>query len=474
VRNDCKHGDASLSTTLGDMQDDYRELTKSMIALSWALPLFGAEQLARIVSLREAGPLSRQAVAAFDAVTHTTAAQFGDMSRERFPAGDRLLRCMVDVMFSLVTLDAFTPRYITKMTFEMMQQSAGVGRFLIPGRENRLAWQELQNKLQAFDLFEHVDVILHLQSGPEVPLTILVEKAGALGPYVAVWATEGLGRYYTEAYWEYKGVPQNLLTADQVRALPPRSLIPLHTGMGLSLADRLLTALKPHSSDADIDALLRQFIALCQHNSRPGYMGAVLEALGLVTQLRYPQMVRIIDWRLSAIAPDIVGYFWHGVGRGLYFLPLNALPCRSFTWSAVEMAQAGAPHTLGRLNALGGLAWAVTLVNIRHPMILEACMQRYEDVLCANDAFSSGVSTALMIWYDMTSADPYLKDFLQYQPDAANPRLVQLWHSQVRGPAQEALQRYYGVLKARHGLGEVFCYQPLSALADRLAGEPVR
>jgi hypothetical protein len=243
--------------------------------------------------------------------------------------------------------------------------------------------------------------------------------------------------------------------------------------MGLSLADRLLAGLKPRSADADIDVVLRQFIALCQQNSRPGYTGAVLEALGLITQLRYPQMVRLIDWRLSAIAPDIVGYFWHGVGRGLYFLPRHALPCRSFTWSAVDMAQGEAPHTLGRLNALGGLAWALTLVNIRHPAILEAFLKHYGDVLAANEAFSTGVSTALMIWYDIERDDPYLRAFLQHQPDPANPRLVQLWNNHVRGPSQAVLQQYDGALQARHGLGEAFQHQPLSALVDRLKGEPV-
>jgi hypothetical protein len=35
------------------MQDDYRELIKSMIAFAWALPLFGAEQLARLLSPRD-------------------------------------------------------------------------------------------------------------------------------------------------------------------------------------------------------------------------------------------------------------------------------------------------------------------------------------------------------------------------------------------------------------------------------------
>jgi hypothetical protein len=79
-----------------------------------------------------------------------------------------------------------------------------------------------------------------------------------------------------------------------------------------------------------------------------------------------------------------------------------------------------------------------------------------------------------MIWYDMQGDDPYLRAFRHYQPDATEPGLVQLWNSQVRGPCQEALQSYYGVLKAQHALDEVFRYQPLSVLVDRLKGEPAR
>src|SRR6516225_8547908 len=36
---------ASLRKARGDMQDDYREPTKSMLAFAWALHLCGAEQL---------------------------------------------------------------------------------------------------------------------------------------------------------------------------------------------------------------------------------------------------------------------------------------------------------------------------------------------------------------------------------------------------------------------------------------------
>jgi hypothetical protein len=455
------------------MPDDYRECTKSMMACLWALSLFGAEQLVRILAPRDAGP-ARLEAAALAAVTHTTEAQFGEVSREVFQAGDQLQRGMVNLMFRLVTLDALTTRHMTKMTFEVMQQSAGVVKLLIPGRDTRLAWQEFQNKLQAFDLFEHVDVTLNLASEFEISLPALVEKAEGLGPYLAVWASEGLGRYYAETHWESQGTPQHLLTADHVRTLPLRSLIPLHTGMGISLADHLLATLKPQSPASAVDTTLRQFIALCEDNSRAGYTGAVLEALGLVTRLRYPQIIRIVDGRLSAIAPDVLGYFWHGVGRGLYFLPINALPCSSATWRAVGMAHEEAPHTLGRLNALGGLAWAVTLVNIRHPVILEAFLQQYGEALVDNDAFSTGVSAALMIWYDIEGSDPYLRAFLQHQPDPSHPPLVQRWNSQVSGPSQQALQRYYGVLKARQGLGEVFQHQPLSALVERLQGEPLR
>jgi hypothetical protein len=94
--------------------------------------------------------------------------------------------------------------------------------------------------------------------------------------------------------------------------------------------------------------------------------------------------------------------------------------------------------------------------------------------MVGNDAFSTGVSTALMIWYDIEGSEPYLRAFLQHQPDLSHPRLVQRWNSQVRGPSQQALQQYYGVLKARQGLGEAFQHQPLSTLVDRLQEEPLR
>jgi hypothetical protein len=451
-----------------------REFTKSILSLSLGMSLFGVKQLANVLSSSDSYQLTSRVAAAGNAVTHTSEEQFDAAIREAFQAGDQLQRDIVDLLFGVLTLEACTPRRITKVTFDMLQQSAEIGRWLMPGRENRLAWQEFKNKLQAFDLFEHVDVVLSLPVGPDLSLAALVARADALGPYCAVWALEGLGRYYAETCWTHQGTPQHLLTTDQANALSAHSLIPLHTGMGLSLADRLLATVQPQYADAAIGRMLQQFIALCQRNSRAGYTRAVIESLGLVTRLRSPELVPTVDRQLSAIDPDLVGYFWHGVGRGLYFLPLNTLPCASSSWRAVEMVQSEAPHALGRLNALSGLVWAVTLVNIRHPEILEAFLHQHAHALSANDAFAHGVSSALMIWYDMQGDDPYLRAFCRYQPDATVPGLVQLWNSQVRGPYQEALQSYYGVLQTQHGLDEVFRYQPLSILMDRFKGEPAR
>jgi len=450
------------------MQDTYGELTKSMLSLSLVLPLFGVEQLAHLLVPQDSRQLTGEAAAAFDAVTRTTTEQFDDVLRGAFQIGDQLQRDIVDLISSVLALEDSTSRRAAKTAFSMMQQLTHMCRVLLPGQENHMAWQELTNKLQAFDLFEHVDVMLNLSKEVDVPLTALVEQADALGPYRAVWATEGLGRYYTEMYWEHQGTPQELFTAERVATLPARSLIPLHTGMGLSLAERLLQTVTLESPEADIGPVLQRFVMLCRHNARAGYEGAALEALGLVTRLVYPQLMYLVDERLAQMAPDIQGYFWHGVGRGLYFLPMHALPYAHTTWCALKRACSEAPHVLGRLNTMAGLTWALTLVNIRHPEIVATILQQDDDGWSADDAFAGGVSSALMIWYDMKPDDPYLRAFCRYQPDPSDRRLAQIWHRQVQEPCQEALQQYHRVLKARRGLGEVFRYQPLADLVDRL------
>ena len=296
-------------------------------AFSWGMSLFGVKQLANILSSSDSSQPTCQAVAAGNAVTHCMAEQFSAVVRETFQTGDQLQRDMVDLLFGVLTLETCTPRRLTKVTFDMLRQSAEVGRWLMPGRENRLAWQECKNKLQAFDLFEHVDVVLSLPTGPDLSLTVLLAQADALGPYRAVWALEGLGRYYAETCWTHKGTPQHLLTADQVSAVSAHSLVPLHTGMGLSLADRLLTTVSSPCSDATSTSYCNSLSLCASATHAPGIRGQSSKHWGWSHVCAAPSWGSV-DRQLAAIDPDLVGYFWHGVGLGCTFSRSTRCPVR--------------------------------------------------------------------------------------------------------------------------------------------------
>lgn len=404
------------------------ELAKSMLSFTWDLSVSGADRMLNTLSPIEPSQMSR----------------------------------------AIMTI---APRRMTKMMTSLLHQSSGMLRDWVPIHDSRLAWQEFTNKIQAFDTFEHMDILLGLPSESNTPLLELVERTEALGPYFSIWATEGLGRYYAEQHWEQKQTPQALLKSHSVSSLPDWSLIPLHTGMGLSLAERVLNTLPDSSSAMDINAMLRQFITLCYANSREGYTAATIEALGLVTRLLYPNLVQQIDQQLMRMDPASLGYFWHGVGRGIYFLPINAPPGIHVAPRAVQIAMSEATHIVGRLNALSGLVWALTLINITHPEILANVLLRHRDIFTTTDAFSNGVSSAILVWRDIKCDDPYLHAFCQYEPNLDDPNLVELWHHSVRLPCDLALSQYYEALKAENGFGELFRYQSLAELVEQLKSD---
>ena len=94
-----------------------RDLTKSMFSFSWAMSLFGMNQLVNSLA-------PEKATAAFNAVTGATEEQLGDMLKGAFRAGDQLQRGMVDMTFSLLMLDALNPSRMTRMASDATQQGA--------------------------------------------------------------------------------------------------------------------------------------------------------------------------------------------------------------------------------------------------------------------------------------------------------------------------------------------------------------
>ena len=74
-----------------------RNLTRSVASFSWAMSLFGVEQMANLVS-------PRRAAETFGAVARSAEGALGPGLRSAFQTGDRLQRSMVDLSFSLVGL----------------------------------------------------------------------------------------------------------------------------------------------------------------------------------------------------------------------------------------------------------------------------------------------------------------------------------------------------------------------------------
>jgi len=74
-----------------------RDLTRSVASFTWAMSLFGVEQMANLMS-------PRRAADAFGAVARSAGGALGPGLRSAFETGDRLQRAMLDASFSLVGL----------------------------------------------------------------------------------------------------------------------------------------------------------------------------------------------------------------------------------------------------------------------------------------------------------------------------------------------------------------------------------
>ena len=446
------------------------KVLRSASRLCWATALFGVRQLKCALSPGEAG----RAADSFDSVTRAAQGQLGELLGRAFRAGDQLQRGPWEIVRDALTPDAFTSRGMMRMAFNTMQQSAGALGQLAPEGEGRAALREFRSKLQVFDLFENVDAALRLPRGAVLPLGELVGRTSGLDPFLAVWATEGIGYYYAETAWGSKGVPRGLLKGAGERGVPAKSMAALHAGMGLSFANRALAAVgrrcqkcPPHS---DLQSALRRFVELCDDNSGEGYVGAAYEALGLVARNLYPHLVPPIDRQLSEAGDSLADYFWHGVGRAIYFAPTNYVPLASTSRRVVEMTQQEPPHELGRRNALSGAAWALVLVNLRAPEVIENCLKQCSGVAFESDAFANGVSSAAVVWRDSTEGGQHLDALCRHQPGPSRPGLAESWHALVKAPCRRALDEYYGALKRHDCVGEVFRYQPLPALVEKLTG----
>lgn len=360
---------------------------------------------------------------------------------------------MVDFLRNVLNLNVFTPRYMLKTAFDVMLQSTAFVKGITP-EDGQHSLQEFHNKLQAFYLFEYVDSILGFPEGEVPNLTDMLYRTHSLGPFFSVWAAEGVGHYY--AYQSATSSPSHGILSDAIN-VPAENLIPLHTGMGLALAE---VSLNRHSAS---EALADAFVHLCRRNSRHEYWPAAMEALGLVVRNLRPELIAPLDQFFSSGHDDLRAYFWHGIGRGHYFAISNFLPRWNAPGQGFEMCLQS-PHELGRLNALSGFAWALTLVNLRHPEIIASWLERY-GAMITSDAVANGISSALLVWALSVPDDHLIRALGQHQPVGGSSILRRVWENQVQQSIHLVLECH--TFNATPEIAKIFRYQPLAQFAEK-------
>jgi len=404
------------------------ELLKSTSRLSWALTLLVVQHL--VNSVREYCSVSSEA---------------------RQPEQEPVL--------GMLSTHLPTRRLGEKM-LHAMKYAAGLFGKTLPSSEYRMAFQELENKLNAFSKFEHVDLKLKIDLNREPSLEEVLPRTDLLESYDRLWATEGLGHLYAGFYFAQDKSMELLLSLEKASRLSSSKMVPLHAGIGLAMSEVFLATAQAGQGKA---VTILNFVESCQKALPPEYWGIAYEALGLVAHNLYPHFIAEIEQILTGIDPSLVDYFWHGAGRAIYFSPASFLLGQIAPWHTYEICLQEPASDSGRCNAVAGFAWALTLVNIRHPQILTAFLRHHGNRLVKKDAFYNGVWAALIIWLNWTGDDSYFNAMMQFRPDAS---LGGLWDELVVQACKDALD-YHHKPGRQVPPGKLFRYFPGEPDSDR-------
>ncbi len=328
-------------------------------------------------------------------------------------------------------------------------------------REWAAGWRELGNKLATYRLVRVSGLQVRRLAG--APLAESVAALYRLAPAATVFRLERLAYERTLDACRREGAPREILGREDAAGPPEKSLILLHVGLGMGLAETLLPALRPASPASLIDATLRRFLDLCRASSWPGYERVAVESLGAMVRMFHPPLIRAVDRGLQRIDPELAGCLWHGAGRALYFRLAGFLRLSGGAARNVERCRREPPPE-HRLDALAGLAFATAMVNLRHPEIVERLLAEVGDRPGEAEAFTHGVAACLVARRHTTPEDPAVQMFLDYRP--AGAERGEPWERLVRNPCSDCLERLYPRLLAGHRLDALARYSPLDALGE--------
>jgi hypothetical protein len=346
------------------------------------------------------------------------------------------------------------PRHLARAGLQAARYGAELLECLWKGPRAGLGYLELDNKVRAFHFFETVADALELGSGALVPGEAIRRAESRLGIERAVWAIEGIGYELSERRRRAGQPPDGLLRAADAD-VPSGSWAVLHTGMGMSLAESSLERVGSTPSP-ELRRVLDEHVALCSAAARPGYAELAFEPLGLVARQLHPSLVPAVAADLAERGGPWSDLFWHGVGRGVYFLPANLPPARSSPWRGLDSCRSEPPQERSRQNAVAGFSWAVTLVNLGRPSVVEGFLAHHATANDPRDPVAQGVASALELWHEVTGGSKELRGFVRH---VAAPDLRALWQQVVGSGFEEILRRASTNGTGNGRLPELFRYR---------------
>ena len=459
-----------------------REVATSVISYMLAQGLYTGQQVAKMsgVSKKLVNPKNPpapgpngEAPRTFSAFlykkTKETVEKFGDPAAVVFIAGDEYQSKAVEFMFDLLSPSTtLNPGYWLKFSDRLLTQGLLAADATIGSQESLFA-QQAKNTRYIFTLVRNNPEKLGVPKTGPVDLSIFMDKAYGIGDFENIWSVEGLGHVYCQRVWKDKwntsDDAHDILIEGQAAQIPAKSLTMMHAGLGLAVAESLMKQLTPDSSTREVERVLKTFIKLCNNNSRPGYVGCALESLGLVTRCFNFPMVPLVQKVLADVDENAWEFFYRGAGRALYFSPGHMVQPLYSPWIAAEQE---APNDRALKILKAGISWPTNIVNMQHPEIFEDLIRRRGADEEKSGTIKHGVGASTAMAMDTTPHHPLVKEYLSYVPKSSDPKVQDLWKKLVHDPAYKAMHRYQPILKAHNMLDQVFRFQDLDALVDKL------
>ncbi len=449
--------------------DTVPNLAKSAFRVSTLLPFWGAQQFVNFAVPSRKG-VSR-AAKAMQSLADAAAEGIEQPLSTISSMSEKLPAMLVDTSLKLMN-----PRTAADLTIDVVQRSLDAARSSVPPANVGIALTEIGNKVEVYFLVAGNNRVLGISSPPPEPFPLmeLTEKSYDRGDYPALWAVEGLGHEYGNSFLQRGVDPSGLLAGDTEKELRDngleKSFTMLHAGIGLSFAEQLLEETTAETPVSTLRDIVKRIVRLCHENSQRGYVGAALESLGLVTRTWHSELVSTVDEILAELddAADLRGYFWHGVGRALYFLPINFLPFSD--WRVFETVRREAPAEFLD-SALAGVTWAFVMVNCKDPKVVSnLLLLQHGDELAGEPGFVNGVQSSMIMRKDTTPDAEFVTQFFQHEPSVGGDEVRDYWRELVREPSERAIDDYWPRLKKQGKLGTIFKYSDLAPKPKRKAG----